>query len=147
VREKKRRALLKVKTRDPGFEWPDEGEDVLGGLFMDPNNALGWSQPAPYSKLLFSNAIRQSFEVSASTAFLAKRGLGLPLAPFEHIDELDLDIGPDGLSFEGTFPLACPHRYIDRVLEDIERGNEIRPVESGGEEALLRVREFNLDLE
>ena len=32
VLESNWRALLKVQARDPGFEWPEQGDDVLGGL-------------------------------------------------------------------------------------------------------------------
>ncbi len=97
-------ALEKVKKRNPGFDWP-ESTHPINGMFMDPNHALCWELPLDYSKLQISAAIRHSFEVTPSTSLLGKQALGLPLAPYDILDESDLTFTKADLSLAGKFPV------------------------------------------
>lgn len=101
-----------------------------------------------------SEAIRVDFEANADGIYLAKRCLGLPIPDYEirQVDHSTCKPSYKQISHYGQFPVLDPHEYVHKQLKTLEvqpegpRKQVLIPKE-GYDEALLYLKEFNVDLD
>ncbi len=88
--------------------------------------------------------------MTPSTSLLGKQALGLPLAPYDFLDEHELSFTKADLSLNGKFPVMNPSLYILGKLGSIDKSNQ-KPIhtcdESPLDKTLAMLKEFNVDLD
>jgi hypothetical protein len=101
-----------------------------------------------------SEAIRVDFEANADGIYLAKRSLGLPIPLYEirHVDHSTCRPSLKQLSINDKFPAVDPSEYAHKQLKTLEVQPEVPKKQvlipkEGYDEALLYLKEFNVDLD